>query len=221
MLDGVINTCCIDLSEWGFFCPKTVSEFTDGILRVIPSFLKPDFLCEPLVTFGEDIYEVKGLDGDELFCPPYEIFKRNLWRNRGERKFDINELTRLPKWAEFEEFPVFKAVLAYEKGPYIKAGENFGFTLTLINNGVARSQLWANVKVMTSGGLTVAGGGEFALPLQNTYRYEAKQKFSVTLNENHSATEDIFAVVELNGRHSFGTLRAKLIVADSRDITNE
>lgn len=221
VLDGVINTCCIDLSEWGFFCPKTVSEFTDGILRVIPSFLKPDYLCEPLVTFCEEIYEVKGLDGDELFCPPYEIFKRNLWRNRGERKFDINELSRLPKWAEFEEFPVFKAVLTYEKEPYIKAGESFGFDLTLINNGVARSQLWANVKVMTSGGLVVAGGGEFALPLQNIYRYEAKQSFSVTLNENHSATEEVYVIAELNGRHSFGTIRAKLIVADSRDITNE
>ena len=86
---------------------------------------------------------------------------------------------------------------------------------------MARSQLWANVKVMTSGGLTVAGGGEFALPLQNIYRYEAKQSFFVTLNENHSATEEVYVIVELGGRHSFGTIRAKLIVADSRDVTNE
>lgn len=73
---------------------------------------------------------------------------------------------------------------------------------------------------MTSGGLVVAGG-EFALPLQNTYRYEAKQSFSVTLKENYSATEEVYVIVELNGRHSFGTIRAKLIVADSRDVTNE
>jgi len=222
VLDGIINTCCIDLSEWGFFLPKTVDEFTDGILKVIPSFLKPDFLGQPLVVFDEyGVYSVTGNEGTALYCPPYEAFKRNLWRNRGERKFDINELLRLPKWCEYGEFPIFKAVLGYEKAPYISLDKEFKFDLTIINNGLSRSQLWANVKVLTSGGLTVNGGNEFSVPLQNTYRYLAKQSFSVTLNQTHSCAEDVYVVIEINGRHSFGTLRAKLFVADYRDVTNE
>jgi len=222
VLDGVINTCCIDLSEWGFFLPKTVGEFTDRILNVIPSFLKPDFMGQPLIGFDcDDKYSVTVLTGEELYRRPYEEFKKNLWRNRGERKFDINELIRLPEWCEYGEFSVFKAVLDYGKAPYISEGEEFRFDLTVINNGLSRSQLWATVKVFTSDGLSVVGGNEFSFPLQNTYRYLAKQSFSVTLNQSHSGIKDVFVVIEINGRHSFGTLRAKLFVADYRDITND
>ncbi len=221
VLDGVINTCCIDLSEWGFFLPKTTGEFTDKILETIPAFLRPDYLCEPLVKAGEKGFSVSALPEEELVRKPYEVFKRNLWRNRGERKFDVNELLRLPEWCTFSEFSVFKAVLAYEKAPYIGTGETFSFELTLLNNGLARSPLWADVKVFTSGGLTVPGGNEFTIPLQNTYRYEGKQRFSVCLNEIHGGTEDVYVTIGIGGRHSVGTIAAKLICADMRDVTNE
>lgn len=221
VLNGVINTCCIDLSEWGFFVPKTVDDFVERILAAIPSFLKTDYLAKPLITFTNDGFEADGLEKDALKCRPYQEYKRNLWRNRGERKFDINELLRLPEWCEYCESAVFKAVLHYSDAPYIQVGEHFDFELTLINNGLSRSQLWANVKVLTGRGLALVNGGNFCVPLQNTYRYEAKQKFSVVLNESHGETEDIFVQVEINGRHSFTTLRVKLIAADKRDVINE
>lgn len=221
VLNGVINTCCIDLSEWGFFVPKTVNDFTKRVLAAIPQFLKTDYLAVPLVSFEKDNFEAVGFEKDNLKRRPYLEYRKNLWRNRGERKFDINELLALPKWCEYCESDVFKAVLGYKDAPYISCGENFEFELTLINNGLSRSQLWANVKVFTGNGLTVTESGEFCVPLQNTYRYEAKQKFSVALNECHGATEDVFVQIQLNGRHSFATLRAKLIVAQKRDVTNE
>ena len=75
--------------------------------------------------------------------------------------------------------------------------------------------------MFTSGGLTVPGGNEFTIPLQNTYRYEGKQRFSVCLNEIHGGTEDVYVTIGIGGRHSVGTIAAKLICADMRDVTNE
>lgn len=221
VLNGVINTCCIDLSEWGFFVPKTVDDFTQRVLGAIPSFLKTDYLANPLVTYFDGYFQTEGSENGQLLRKPYQEYRKHLWRNRGERKFDINELLMLPKWCEYGESAVFKAVVGYGDAPYIQSGKQFDFELTLINNGLSRSQLWANVKIFTGSGLSLVGGGEFCLPLQNTYRYESKQKFSVMLNENHGSTEDVFVQVQINGRHSFTTLRAKLIVADTRDVTNE
>lgn len=221
VLDGVINTCCIDLSEWGFFLPKTVDELTDRILSDIPLMLQPDFMAKPLISFNqENIYAVTANEGKELLCPPYEVFGKFMWRNRGTRRFDINELKRLPEYCECKEFPIFKAILGYEKAPYIKSGEKFEFVLKLIGNEVSRAPQWANVKIYTDAGLT-ADCNSFTIPMQNTYRYVAKQKFSVTLTENHSTAENVLVEISLSGRHTYGVLKATLAVADARDVTKE
>ena len=221
VLDGVINTCCIDLSEWGFFVPKTVYEMTDRVLSNIPRFLPPDFMTEPQVSFSEkEIFSVKAKSGKELFCPPFETFGKYMWRNRGAGKFDIGELNRLPEFCECKEFPIFKAVLEYERAPYIMRGETFSFTLRLINTEVSRAPHWANVRIYTGKGL-VCDSDCFSVPLQNTYRYEATQKFSVSLAENFSPSEDILVEISLGGRHTFGVLKATLCVGDVRDVCAE
>ena len=61
----------------------------------------------------------------------------------------------------------------------------------------------------------------FSVPLQNTYRYVAKQDFSVSLTEFHGSMEDIIVEISLVGRHTYGVIKATLAVADSRDVTAE
>ncbi|MCI8595824.1 MAG: ADP-ribosylglycohydrolase family protein [Clostridia bacterium] len=221
VLDGVINTCCIDLSEWGFFLPKTVGELTDRILFNIPRFLQPDYAAKPLITFSnEKLYSLVANESKELFRAPYEVYGKYMWRNRGERRFDINELLRLPEYCECKEFASFKAVLEYERAPYIKEEEKFGFTLKLICSDVSRSPHWADVRVYTGKGLRT-DCVSFSVPLQNTYRYVAKQDFSVSLTEFHGSMEDIIVEISLMGRHTYGVIKATLAVADSRDVTAE
>ena len=221
VLAGVINTGCIDLSEWGFFLPKTVEELTDRILADIPAFLPPDLLSAPAVHFEkEEIYRVFIDDEKGFFCPPYEEYGKYLWRNRSGKRLDVNELLRMPEYCEYKEFPVFKAVLEYQRAPYIKQGETFGFVLRLMNNGLSRSQHWADIRIFTGSGLK-ADCNSFTVPLQNTYRYEAVQAFSVELMENHACLEDIIVEISLPGRHTYGVLKATLSVADARDVSGE
>lgn len=221
VLAGVINTGCIDLSEWGFFLPKTVEELTDRILADIPAFLPPDLLSAPAVHFEkEEIYRVFIDDEKGFFCPPYEEYGKYLWRNRSGKRLDVNELLRMPEYCEYKEFPVFKAVLEYQRAPYIKQGETFGFVLRLMNNGLSRSQHWADIRIFTGSGLK-ADCNSFTVPLQNTYRYEAVQAFSVELTENHACLEDIIVEISLPGRHTYGVLKATLSVADARDVSGE
>lgn len=222
VLNGVINTCCINLSEWGFFCPKTVTEFADRILMNIPRFLQPDFVAAPLVGFEADgSFYVNGLTGDALDKPNGNMYAKNLWRNRSSLRFDINELSALPEYCDYKQFPAFKAVLEYSAAPYITEGKVFDFKLYIYDNSHSRSQNWADIKLYTGAGLRAVGGSRFTVPVQNTYNYKAAQGFAVELTEAHGAAEELLVEISLCGRHSYGVFRVTLAVADDRDVTKE
>lgn len=219
VLNGVINTFCIDRSEWGIFIPKSVEEFAKRILRNIPVFLQADFLGNPRISLDEsECFSVEAMDADKLCRPKFEYYAKHLWRNRGGRKFDVGELLSMPALCEFREFPTFKAVLAYEKLPYIEQGKSFGFCLKIYDNSMSRTANWAQIRILTGKGLQTEGDNCFTMPLQNTYHYVAEQHFRVVLTEFHREAEDVFVEISLNGRSSFGLLRARLMVAEERDV---
>ena len=136
-----IKTCTLDTSKGG--TPTTVTELTERVVRLMPSFL-PDRVSYP--------------DGEEpeIFLPSPEDY---------EKKLRVGLFTYADKRVFLSTSPlsvraqgiVFDAMLSFDE-PYYTPGEPFAVKLTVYNK--TWQQMWLRMKWYLPEGWTVSSGTE-------------------------------------------------------------
>ena len=114
-------------------------------------------------------------------------------------------------YTQFFVFDFFKASVELEREPYIGAGETFSLKIKLYDSGMVRSQQWVNGNVYVSAGLSVESGAHFSLPLHNSYKFKSEHTVTLRADNLVNPVNDVLIDLEINGRHSYGVAKIKLI----------
>lgn len=205
-----ISTCCINKLNGGLSIPETVTELTDRILRLTPSFLGSKF-CDILA--GPEGYTIEVLEGEELYCPKGDIYIPGINGGGKSPEPQIHELLQRSPYAVSYHFPAFNAVLDYMGEPYIKNNESKKLRLIISDSCLLGDQphQWLSVKWYAPEGVKLLTGKECSFFLQTTYRNKVELDFEI-LAENFSGNKvEMLIDISSNGRHSNGIIKVILI----------
>jgi len=206
-LDDKIETLCIDNTSLGVFVPKTATELTDRVLRVVPSFLGVH-LCD---IFAEGGYAIKVLEGDALMNPPEHERLKGINGNARLKPLHINELTASSNIVRYEN-PAFRTAIDYHGTPFFCTGEPRKITVTLSDNGFMRQQHWTNIRFIVPAGVDVLSGSEVMLPLNYNEGDRAEVTFEFVDTSLFSGSKmEIIIDISLNGRHSSAPVKIVLM----------
>ena len=199
--DG-IATKCINSEEhkgrMSVSVPATVTELTDRILRLTPSFLGGQW-CDILNLGG---YTVETMEpGDLKYQPEYISY----W----ERDSFEEKLRKGPFNAEYD-FVIYKAHLDYTEAPFIKAGGEKKLVLTLENN--ISQQQWLEVKWHLPEGWEITPGKKTSVSLSHRLIGKSLIEFNLKLPEVlEDSRYDLILEITSQGRHTKGLIPVVLI----------
>lgn len=200
-----ISTICINNSDhrsrMKMEVPKTVTELTDRVLRLTPSFLGRQW-CDILNPEG---YSIEALEPQSLkYCPEYISY----WETDSFRE----KLQKSPFSVEYD-FVIYRARLDYTEAPFIKAGEEKKFVLTLENNNC--QQQWIEMKWHLPEGWEVLPGKKIATSL--SHRLIGKSTVVFTIKPGEVLEEsryDLILELTSKDRHTKGLIPVVLIHGD-------
>lgn len=201
---GIIKTVCLEPNS-ELRIPKTVTEFTDRILACIPKILPVKNIN---FDSGNGSFEV--ITADTMFADRDEYLV-NGRRDCEIRPFKTEEIVDMKGYTQFFVFDFFKAAVELEREPFIGTGETFSLKIKLYDSGMIRSQQWVNGDVYVSAGLTVESGAHFSLPLHNSYKFKSEHTVILRADNLVNPVNNVLIDLEINGRHSYGTAKIKLI----------
>lgn len=153
-IGDTIKTMCLNLGDQGLAVPKTVTELTDRIIRLTPSFLGAS-ICDVL-NMEDGGYTIKMLSGDDL---NHRSAAYNIW---SEYSFAA-KLAKGPFVVPYE-FPIFHVELDYGKEPYVQPGKPFTLKMTVDNK--LFMQQWVHALWHLPEGWTVEQGRKTAFSLE-------------------------------------------------------
>jgi len=206
-IDDKIATVCIDRTSGGVFVPNTVTELTDRILRVVPSFLGVQF-CD---LFAEGGYSIRTLSGDALKCPPADEYMQGINGNRAYKPIPIKELLTSRSVVKYEN-PAFRVAVDYHGGPFFSTGEARKLTVSVSDNGHTRQQQWVNFRLLVPEGVDVLSGREFMQPMNYNQGDKAQAEFEfVDTPLFNGGKMEIIVDISLNGRHSSSPVKIVLM----------
>lgn len=199
-LDGVINTCCIDLSTT-IEIPANVQELTDRVIKCIPVFVdRDDFTFENggvAVRFAKDMY-----------CAPEYVYIPHIAGHKKSHRLPVKTLVGLSPFCVRYEFGSVGAILDYCGEPFLSVGETRVVKLTLwdANDHTVPGQ-WANVKLYADDGVQLPNGCYLSAPLLTTYQTKTEFEIPVTLEAITGPSINILLDITVPGRATSGTAK--------------
>lgn len=204
--DG-ISTCCINALNGGISIPRTVSELTDRIVRLLPAFLGPRAVD---VLAGPDGYTVETLEGDALYCVREDEFISGI--NGGGKPTGprIPELTESP-FVVRQHFATFDVALDYMGEPYIQPGVPKKICLTVTDSKNNQNHQWLTLKWYADDGVAITPSRTCSFFLKTMYRDKFKMEFEIMTPNPAGPKVELLADLSVNGRHTDGIVKVTLI----------
>ena len=202
-LGGVINTCCIELNG-GLVVPKTTEEFTDRILRLIPTFLS-----HKVLDTSEGDYKLTP--AQRLTCAPECEYVPEVLGHNKDCRLTVKEILALSPYAVKHEFFNMGAILDYGKEPFVKQGDEITLTLYLydVMDGSVRGH-FANIKIYTDDGIELPLGNYISAPLFTTYTTKTKLEIPVRVEKISSPKMNVIFDISFEGRPTSALIKATL-----------
>lgn len=172
-----IVTCCVNDMDWTITIPKTIDEFTNRIMRLIPSIV------------GYEYYNNNGI-----------IEQDNLYHTGAKNKYTEMidaEKTRNPYVAHYES-ELFEVLLNYNEGIFFadESAKKFGLKF-LSNRG---TQFWLNIKVHHPDCVTVKSGDEFSTYLYQFYHGMSELEFEIDIYKCPKSKLEMVLELSIEGR---------------------
>lgn len=126
-----INTICVDTTPWDYSIPGKVSELTDRVCNLMPTFMLN--YCNMMSDCGTELVMNSGeqLKGQDI---KLGIYVRTTFRD------EIKNHTLSVK----KQGVIFDVIVKYNDGIHVKPEEEKKISLTIINK--LRRQRWVTVK---------------------------------------------------------------------------
>jgi hypothetical protein len=199
--DG-IATLCINSKEHGsrmsLTVPETVTELTDRILRLTPSFLGRKW-CDILNPEG---YSVETMETKDLKYKPEDI---SYWEQD-----PFQEKLQKGLFTVEYDFVIYKARLDYTEAPFIQAAGEKKLILTLENNSC--QQQWLEIKWHLPEGWQVTPGKKTSISLSHRMIGKSIIEFNLKLPEVLDESRyDLIMEITSQGRHTKGLIPVLLI----------
>jgi len=203
-----INSFCINETNGGLCIPRTVEDLTNRIVSLAPAFLGK--YCD--ILSSTDKYEINTYEGETLYASCGNEFIPETCCCAFDKIRVCDLLARGDNTVHFD-FPVFKVDLCYIDGPFIKVGETKKIRITVSEsckiNG--NNNQWVEFKWYLPEGVSVSPCKELAFPIKATYLNKKELEFEFSF-ENIGSEVDLVADISIRGRHSYGLIKAKLVV---------
>ncbi len=163
-----IKTLCINLGDQGLRIPKTVTELTNRIMELAPSFLG-SAICDALNP--ESGYVITMQEKEQLACRDLRV---NSFMDTNFRE----QLSRGPFHIPYD-FVIFHADLDYGREPYVQPSTPFEIKLT-VDNQIFMQQ-WMHVNWHLPEGWTIQEGKKTAFSLEQYHCNIGKKTITYTI----------------------------------------
>lgn len=143
-LDDKIATMCIDRSSnglWhksGVWVPDTVTQLSDRVMRVMPSFLGLEY-CDIL---GENGMTITCFEGDELFCDKTDKYLPRICGIGKNEELPVHDLCTLSPYVVRYSFPAFRVMIDYGDSVHFRYGETKKVKVIVQNSYTMCQQQW-------------------------------------------------------------------------------
>ena len=206
-LGGVINTCCIELNG-GIDIPKTTSEVTERIMRLMPSFLSGKQL-----SITDNGYLLTP--AAEMACPPEAVYTPGVLGHNKDCTLPVRTVMGLSPYAQRYEFFNTGVILDYGKPPFVKQGETFTLTLTLYDlmKGTLRGH-FANIRIYADDGITLPSGNYISAPLQSTYTTKTHVSVPFTVERITAPVMSVILDIGVVGRPTSAQVKVTLYAGE-------
>ncbi|WP_230986864.1 ADP-ribosylglycohydrolase family protein [Cohnella fermenti] len=199
-IGDAIKTLCINLGDPGTRIPATVTELTDRIVKLTPSFLGSS-ICDVFVEKG---YSIAMQEGEALKCRQVRV---NAFR---ETSF-LERLAQGPFVVPFD-FTIFQAEIDYGREPYIQASTPYKIRLRVENR--IYFQQWIHVNWYVPPGWRVEEGKKTAFSLEQYHCNIGSKELEFTIVPSEELLDSRYdLVIELTsqGRPTKGLIPLTLI----------
>jgi hypothetical protein len=205
-LNDKIATMCINLTSWGVWIPKTVTELTDRVLRVTPRFLELND-CNLQENGG---YTLNCHEGDDLYSQKYNC-PAGHYANESPRGLSARELSELSPFVVRHQFANHLVLLDYLGEPCFKSGVQRELRIIIINSNICKQQMWCHVQAYAPEGVKFPGGQAFDLQLNTLYGDKSEAVFMIDASEFNGSKLEIVFDISMIGRHTSTPVKAALL----------
>ncbi|OAS17861.1 ADP-ribosylglycohydrolase family protein [Paenibacillus oryzisoli] len=190
-----IKTLCLNLGDQGLQIPKTVTELTDRIIRLTPSFLGSQLVDVVTPTDG---YTIEVKEKEQLFSQSKQI---NAWTHRSF----ADKLNESPFQVAYD-FVIFSAIVDYKEAPFIQEGTTK--TIKIIIDNQLFMQQWLQFKWHLPSGWTITPGAKIAASLEQYHCHVGRTEleFSFTPSGLEEARYDLIVEITSQGRPTKGLI---------------
>lgn len=206
-LDDKIATMCIDRTWQGIWVPSTVTELTDRIVRVTPSFLGVE-KCDLLALGG---YTIDCMEGDALYCPDAGDYIQRINGSGKNHHPAAAVLSALSSNVIRKDYPAFSVSVDLEGEPFFDLGKTRNFKVKVTNAFEMREQQWVRISLYVPRGVSVLSNDQVMIPLNNLWGASGDVEFLIDAGEYIGSRLEIIVDVQLEGRHSYGCTKVVLM----------
>lgn len=200
-INGVINTCCINLAT-SLPVPKTVPELTDRVFGCIPRVLEREKL----------VYEQGGvgvITTEDLYCPDEYEYRPYLHGHKKTKRISAKNLIRMSPFCVRHEFGTMSVIVDYQGEPYITQGETKKLKLTVWDaNKHCNQGEWVDVRIYTDNGVVLPAGNFASIPLRNAYAVKTELEIAFTAEALTAPTVNLIFDFTIKGRCTNALVKA-------------
>ena len=208
-LDDKIVTICIRKTTGGVWIPKTTTELAERVLRTVPLFLGGD--CDVLDEGGMSV-TCEG--GDALCCRREQEYLTGVNGGHKDLTTQFRDVMDLSPYVVRKEYPAFRLELDHGDSPFFTCGRPRTIRVRAVNTNLMNQQQWVRFTLYTPEGVTVEGSRVRELPLNNVVGAQAETSFTVNTECFSGGRLELLVDAALNGRHSYGVIKATLLCRD-------
>ncbi len=200
-LNGVINTCCIDLAST-IPIPKSVEELSNRVIKAIPRFIESRYYS--IESEGVSVTTAERLENPEDYD-----YMPHISAHKKSQRIPLRDLVSMSPYCVRYDLGTLGAMIDYNGEPFIQKGETKTIKLLLWdNNKFTIPGQWADVRIYTDSGITIEGGNYLSGPMNSTYLTKTEFSITFTAEEISLPKMNIIFDISLNGRQSGRPLKA-------------
>lgn len=197
-LDDRIVTMCIDLTSKGVWTPKTATELTERVIRVMPSFLGID-LCDIL---GENGMEIICRDGEDLYCQKGPEYMYQLNSDCKDEDIPLEQLIAQGPYVVSYNFPSMHVYVDYQNSVFFEKGQNRKLKVRIKNAFYLNEQQWVTIKIHVPEQVEMISPVSMELPLNILSGSCAETEIEFNADLFTGSRLEVLIQCSLNGRHS-------------------
>jgi len=200
-LDGVINTCCIDLTST-ISIPSNVYELTDRVIKAIPMFVDSR-------NFEFENSGISVNSAENLYCRDVYEYVPHITGHKKDAMLPIKTLVELSPYCVRYEIGSVGVILDYCGEPFVTQGESRTIKLTIWDTNLHTvTGQWVNIKLYTDDGILLPNGGYISAPLMSTYRTKTAVEIPIVFESITAPTINCLFDITIPGRSAAGTVKA-------------